>query len=196
MSDPSQSNGQLVWKELLSPKENEEWAVNRKQPHKLGKNGEVFQSGVYRFVFPKDRSCYVGVAEDLGRRLRCHIRPRISQKSENSAKKVFGESVRNAIKGSLGKCYLEYLKIEGAVKFYDVELKEDSIDDFVARLLLENWAILHSEQIDKLRPLNRDIPTGIQKSLKDWKGSAIVIPPDMEWIKNKAGRKRFERARL
>jgi len=199
MSGPSQSNGQLVWKELLSPEEIEEWAASRKQPRKLWRVNGVSQSCVYRFVFPEDRSCYIGIAGHLGTRLHDHICPRINQQSEDSAKNVPGWSVRGAIQNSLGKCYLQYLTIEGAVKICGLELNQHDFDDLFARLLLENWAILHSEQFDNLRPLNRDIPTGIHQSTKDFLHLAknkIVSPPGTEWIGNLASRKRFERARL
>jgi hypothetical protein len=75
--------------------------------------------------------------------------------------------VRGAIQNSLGKCYLQYLTIEGAVKICGVELNQHDFDDLFARLLLENWAILHSQKFDNLRPRNRAIPTGIQQSTKD-----------------------------
>jgi hypothetical protein len=168
MKSPSQSNGQLVWQELLSPNEIEEWAVSRKQPRKLWRVDGVSRPGVYRFVFPKDRSCYIGVAGHFGRRLHDHICPRASQQSKGDTKKVYGWSVRGGIEDSLGECYLQHLTIEGAVRICGVVISQHDIDDFFARLLLENWAILHSERIDKLRPRNRDIPTGIQQGTKDF----------------------------
>jgi hypothetical protein len=168
MSDPSQSNGQLVWQELLSPKEIEEWSVSRKQPRKLWRVGDVSRPGVYRFVFPEDRSCYIGAAGHFGTRLRDHICPKVDQESDGSAKVESGWSVRGAIQNSIGKCNLQHLTIEGSVNMCGVKLNQHSFDDLFARLLLENWAILHSERIDKLRPRNRDIPTGIQQGTKDF----------------------------
>jgi hypothetical protein len=166
MNGPSQS-GQLVWLELLSPKEIEDWAVSRKQPRKLWRVGGISRPGVYRFVFPEDRSCYIGVAGHFGTRLRDHICARINQDSEGYTKVGYGWSVRGAIQNSLGQCYLQQLRIQGAVRICGVVLNQHSLDDLFARLLLENWVILHSERIEKLRPRNRDIPTGIQQDLKD-----------------------------
>jgi len=199
MNDFSQSNGKLVWQELLSPKEIEGWAKGRKQPRKLWRVGDVSQAGVYRFIFPDDKSCYIGVAGHFGSRLRDHICPRIRQDSGGITKMAYGWSVRGAVQNWLGQCRLQQLKIEGAVKICGVVLNQHSLDDLFARLLLESWAILHSERFENLRPLNRDIPTGIHQSTKDLlrlaKGN-LVSPPGMEWIGNQAGRKRFERARL
>jgi|WetSurMetagenome_2_1015567.scaffolds.fasta_scaffold68337_3 hypothetical protein len=168
MSAPTPSFGKLVWQELLSSEEIAEWAKSRKQPRKLWRVGDVSRPGVYRFIFPDDRSCYIGVAGHFGRRLRDHICIKVGQESDGSAKLESGWSVRGAIRNSIGKCYLQYLTIEGTVNMCGVELNQHSFDDLFARLLLENWAILHSERIDKLRPRNRDIPTGIQQGTKDF----------------------------
>jgi len=168
MSGPTSSLGKLVWQVLLSSKEIAEWAKSRKQPRKLWRVGDVSRPGVYRFVFPEDRSCYIGVAGHFGTRLRDHICPKVDQESDGSAKVESGWSVRGAVQNSIGKCHLQYLTIEGAIKIYGVELNRHSSDDLFARLLLENWAILHSERVEKLRPLNRDIPTGIHQSTKDF----------------------------
>jgi hypothetical protein len=168
VSSPAQPNGKLVWRELLSSKEIEEWAMSREQPRKLWRVDGVSIPGVYRFVFPEDLSCYIGVAGDFGTRLRDHICPRIDQTSQGPAKVRSGWSVRGAIQDSIGKCHLQYLAIEGAVRICGVELNQHSFDDFPARLLLENWAILHSERFEKMRPRNRDIPTGIHQGTKDF----------------------------
>jgi hypothetical protein len=185
MSSAFQSNGQLVWKELLSAREIEEWAVSRSQPRKLWRVDGHSWPGVYRFVFPNDSfcagssfrgpSCYIGVAGHFGTRLRDHICPSTNQKSKNSARNVSGKSVHAAISDSLGKCYLQYLTIEGAVEMCGVKIVQHSFDDLFARLLLENWAIFHAERIEKLPPLNRDIPTGIPQSTKDDYRQAILI---------------------
>ena len=182
MSDSSQSSGKLDWQELLSAKEIAQWATSREQPRKLWRVGGVSRPGVYRFIFPKgslcesssrNRSsfdgpyCYLGVACHFGDRLRDHICPNNSQESEDVAKNVSGRRVCDAIKKSIGKCYLEYLAIEGTINFCDIEIKQNSFNDLFARLLLENWAIFHSEQFDKYCPLNRGIRTGIQQDLKD-----------------------------
>jgi hypothetical protein len=91
-------------------------------------------------------------------------------------------SIRNAIKTSLGKCYLQYLTIEGIVETCGVELKQDSFAYLFARLLLENWAIMHTKEFGKLHPLNCDIRSGIHQRTKDVlqpaKGN-IVAPPDI-----------------
>jgi hypothetical protein len=199
MNGPSPSFGKLVWQELLSSKEIAEWAKNRKQPRKLWRVDDVSQPGVYRFVFPEDRSCYIGVAGHFGPRLRNHICPKVNQKPNPSATLESGWSVRGAIQNSLGKCHLQYLTIEGSIDMCGVILDQHSFDDYFSRLLLENWAILHAEGFDGLRPRNRDIRTGIQQSLKDWLGPAwdnVAGPPGTSWIGNRIGRNRFERARL
>src|ERR1035441_8019767 len=170
MIEHQQSCKNLVWREILSSREIAEWAKSRKQPRKLWRIDGVSWPGVYRFVFPEDRSCYIGIANHFGTRLHDHICPRINQTSEDSAKNVSGWSVRGAIQNSLGKCYLEYLIIEGAINMCGVELNQHSFDDLFARLLLENWAIFqseqHKEQIDNLYPRNRDIRTGIHPGTK------------------------------
>jgi hypothetical protein len=175
MIEHQQSCKNLDWRELLSSKEIAEWAKSRKQPRKLWRVRGNSQPGVYRFVFPEDRSCYIGVAGHFGARLHDHICPRINQKSEESEKTKSGWSVRGAIKDSLGKCYLQYLTIEGAINLCGVELNQHSFDDFFARLLLENWAIFSSEQDseqEKLRPRNRDIRTGIHEGTKNFRQMA------------------------
>jgi hypothetical protein len=205
MTAPSQTNGQLVWRELLSTKEIEEWAVSRKQPRKLWRVDDHSWPGVYRFVFPKDKPlplCYIGEACHIGRRVRDHICPTAKQQSEGTTKDSPGRRVRDAIKNSIGSCFLQHLTIDGYAKICGLELNQERFVDLFARRLLENWAILDSEQAskgpDKLLPLNRDIPTGIQQDLKGWIGPAkdmMVSPPGMGWVGNRAGRKRFERAR-
>lgn len=172
MIGPQQSYKKLVWQKLLSPNEIAEWARSRKQPRKLWRVGGVSRPGVYRFVFPEDQSCYIGVAGHFGTRLHDHICPRINQRSEDSAQNLSGWSLRGAIQDSLGKCYLEFLTIESAVNMCGVELNQHSFDDLFARLLLESWAIFHSEQIDKLRWRNRDIRTGIHQGTKDFRRMA------------------------
>jgi hypothetical protein len=167
MSGPPQSDGQLVWQELLSPKEIEEWAVSRKQPRKLWRVDGVSRPGVYRFIFPEDQSCYIGVAGHFGRRLHDHICPKSNQEPNPSAKMKSGWSVRGAIQNSLGKCCLQYLTIEGSVNMCGVKLNQHSFEDYFSRLLLENWAIFHAERFEEQRPLNRDIVVGIHQGTKD-----------------------------
>jgi hypothetical protein len=87
MNKPPQSNGKLVWQECLSPEEIAEWTKSKKQPRKFWRDGGVSHAGVYRFIFPEDKSCYIGVAGHFGRRLRDHICLRISQNSEGPTKK-------------------------------------------------------------------------------------------------------------
>jgi hypothetical protein len=179
MSGPSQPDGKLVWQELLSAKGIEEWAVSRKQPRKLWRVGGISQPGVYRLVFPEDRSCYIGVAGHFGTRLHDHICPKTNQESEHPAKNVSGWSVRGAIHNSLGKCHLQYLTIEGSVNMCGVKLNQHSFEDYFSRLLLENWAIFHAERFEELRPLNRDIVTGIHQGTKDFlrlaKGNIVKV---------------------
>jgi len=168
MNGPTPSFANLVWQELLSSKEIAEWAKSRKQPHKLWRVDDVSRPGVYRFVFPDDRSCYIGVAGHLGTRLRNHICPKINQKPNPSRKMESGWSVRGAIHNSVGKCHLQYLTIEGSVDMCGVILNQHCFEDYFARLLLENWAIFHAERFEKLRPLNRDIVRGIHQGTKDF----------------------------
>ena len=85
MNGPAPSFGKLVWQELLSSKEIAEWAKSRKQPRKLWRIGDVSRPGVYRFVFPEDRSCYVGVAGHVGARLRDHVCPKVDQEPNGTA---------------------------------------------------------------------------------------------------------------
>ena len=168
MSSPSQSSGKLVWQEFLSPKEIAEWAKSRKQPRKLWRVDGVSRPGVYRFIFPEDQSCYIGVGGHFGRRLHDHICPKNNQEPNFPAKVMSGWSVRGAIQNSLGKCHLQCLTLERSVNMCGVKLNQHSFEDYFARLLLENWAIFHAERIEGLRPLNRDIPTGIHQGTKDF----------------------------
>ena len=200
MSGPSHSDGQLVWKELLSSEEIQEWALSRKQPRKLWKVDGVSRPGVYRFVFPEDKSCYIGIAGHLGTRLQEHICPKINQKSEHAAKKVSGRRVRDAVHSSLGKCNLQCLTIQGSVNMCGVELNQYRFEDYFARLLLENWAIFHAERFEELRPLNRDIVTGIHQGTKDFlRGTSeniVRLGPDGMVMKRGGLERLFERARL
>jgi len=86
---------------------------------------------------------------------------------------VSGNRVRDEVCKSLGKCYIQQLTIEGSVNLCGVELSQDSFKDYFARLLLENWAIFHAERFENLRPLNRQIVTGINQDMKDFVGPAI-----------------------
>jgi hypothetical protein len=75
---------------------------------------------------------------------------------------------RGAIQNSLGQYTLQRLTIVGSVKLCGVILNQNSFDDPFARRLLENWAILHSEQIDDLHALNH----GIHQGSKDFRHMA------------------------
>lgn len=201
MSGISQSSGQLVWEELLSAAEIAEWARSRKQPRKLWRVDGASQPGVYRFIFPKDKTCYVGVAGHFGRRLRDHICPRVGRRPEDATKNVYGWSVRGAIQNSLGECSLQRLKIEGDVNFCGLTINQHDLDDLFVRLLVENWAILYSEQLDGLRPRNRDIRAGIHQGTKDFLrqgrgGVNLVSPRGRKWIGNLTSGTALKGARL
>jgi hypothetical protein len=176
MTGTTPSIGKLIWLELLSSEEIAEWAKSREQPRKLWRVGDGSQPGVYRFVFPEDKppSCYIGIAGHLGKRLRDHICPTTKQQSESTIKNSSNCRVRNAIKNWLGKCYLQRLTIEGSVNICGVELNQGSLGDLFARLLLENWAILHSGRIERLSPLNYDVRLAIPQITKDVTHSAKV----------------------
>ena len=171
MNGSPQSSGKLVWQEFLLPDEIADWAKSRKQPRKLWRTGGVSQAGVYRFIFPEagdQYSCYIGVADHLGRRLHEHICPGINREFIADS----GWSVRGAIQNSLGKCYLQRLSIKGSIDICCAKLNQTSFDDLFARILLENWAILYSERRENLRPRNRDIRMGLSQGAKDLRRKA------------------------
>ena len=178
MSGPLQLRVNLVWQELLTAEEIAAWSKSHKMPSKLRKVGGKSLAGVYRFIFPKVKDgtsshtpCYVGEAGHLGDRLRAHIcpnRPQLRRLAEGSDNLPRVLLTRGAIQNSLGQCTLQRLTIVGSVKLCGVLLNQNSFDDPFARRLLENWAILHSEQIDDLHALNH----GIHQGSKDFRHMA------------------------
>jgi hypothetical protein len=162
---PSTCN--LRWRELLSPEEIRPWVNGQQTPRRL--LAELNYPGVYRFIFSEARDansshtpCYVGEAGKIGMRLLDHFRfERQSAGSEGRLEKHRlrpGWSVRGSIRNSEGDFKLQVLSIEGLVNFCGLTFKPDSIpspfENSFLRRMLENWAILASEYIDHLHPLN------------------------------------------
>jgi hypothetical protein len=117
---------------------------------------------VYRFVFPEARDgssahtpCYVGEAGKLNKRLLDHFQV----ERHGTLRLRPGWAVRGAIRNSEGDFKLQVLTIEGPVNFCGLTFGPDSIptpfEDSFLRRMLENWAILASEYVDHLHPLNR-----------------------------------------
>lgn len=158
--------GKLVWRDLLSPEEIRAWVVDGKKPVQLSSN-ELAYPGVYRFIFPEqvDGSArhtpfYVGEGGNVGKRLGQHFAPS-SSKEKRDAKGILtlksGWQVRGSIQNSRGECALQILSIEGSVNVGGVILSQHSFDCPFGRKLLENWAIIYSQRLDKLRQLNRGV---------------------------------------
>jgi hypothetical protein len=84
----------------------------------------------------------------------------VSQEKRNEEGKLVldkGWQVKGAVQNSRGRFRLEILHIEGSIDLYGVTLNQHSLDNLFARRLLENWAILQAEYVERLRPLNRGI---------------------------------------
>ena len=170
MNTLTQFSGEVTWRELLSSDEIRAWAVDRKTPIRLGRKrlpSELAYPGVYRFIFPekvdgsaKHTPFYVGEGGDVGKRLRAHFAPSSDEEKRDAKGAVIldaGWQVRGSIQNSHGKFSLQILNIEGSFNLCGVILNQHSFDDPFARKLLENWAILSSERLDKLHKLNRGI---------------------------------------
>jgi hypothetical protein len=70
-----------------------------------------------------------------------------------------GWPVRGSIRNSGGDFRLQVLTIKGTINFCGLSFGPDSIpspfEDSFLRKMLENWAILASEYVDHMQPLNR-----------------------------------------
>jgi len=170
MNGPHQSRSKLDWKVFLSQDEILRWVNNREKPNKTQLSGQVSHPGVYRFIFPEQtdgasshKPCYVGETGDLGNRMPdyfCAIKDKEKRDEDDnsilsSEWKVQG-AIQNAIRDSIGKCFLELLTVEGSVTFCGVTLNETDLEKMAARKFLENWGILHSIN-ERYTPLNYDI---------------------------------------
>jgi hypothetical protein len=83
-----------------------------------------------------------------------------------------GWPVRGSIRNSGGNFKLQVLTIEGPVNFCGLTFGPDSIpkpfENSFLRRMLENWAILTSEYVDHLHPLNiRGTPHILREILKE-----------------------------
>ena len=169
----------------MSSDEIRAWAVDRKTPIRLGRKhlpSELAYPGVYRFIFPekvdggaRHTPFYVGEGGDAGMRLRAHFAPS-SDEEKRDAKGVVileaGWQVRGSIQNSHGEFSLQVLNIEGSFNLFGVTLNQQSLDDPFARKLLENWAILSSERLDKLHRLNRGIPSSSKRFARSIQGAS------------------------
>jgi hypothetical protein len=167
MTARQQSTDALIWEPLLPPAEILDWFNSRKKPQKLRRLKGISHPIVYRAVFTefidengRHTPCYIGEGGDF-RRLSSHFRPDRDQSFR--PKMGGGWRVRGHIQNSGGKFRLEILKITRPVNIGGVILSESSFDDPFARRMLENWAILYSRDVEKLRPLN----SGLSESAKD-----------------------------
>ena len=162
----------LSWQNLFSSEEVRQWALNRKKPEQL-QRGELENSGVYRFVFPREMDgtvrqtphCYVGETGEVGERL-CNyfIRRGAHERrgTDGTLKDYDVWQVRGAIQNSRGEFSVQILRIQGCLNLYGVKLNATCFDDPFARVLLENWAVLHAIQVEKYHVLNRGVDQGMK----------------------------------
>ena len=174
-------NCNLRWQELLSQEVLLNWVNSRQVPR--GLFAELAYPGVYRFIFCEARdgnsahtSCYVGEAGNIGKRLLHHFRAErqtsVEVKPLRSRRLRAGWPVRGSIRNSSGDFKLQVLTIEGPVNFCGLTFGPDSIptplENSFLRRMLENWAILASEYVDHLHPLNvRGTPHILRDILKE-----------------------------
>jgi hypothetical protein len=155
----------LVWRELLTPVEIQQWLSSGKAPKRLRE--EFSCPGVYRFTFPtavdgaaSHTPCYVGEATNLSNRIRKHFKKdKPGGRRINPEKLKPGWALRGGIRNSRGDFKLETLKLEGRVSFGGFtfgpeNFADDPHENFFVRKMLENWALLSSEHRDGLHPLN------------------------------------------
>lgn len=172
MNDSRQLALKLGWQDLFSPEEVKSWALERERPKRL-QRGELAFSGVYRFIFTKDMDgtvrqtphCYVGEAGEVGKRLCDYfIRRGVREvrNTDGTLKDYDGWQVRGEIQNSHGEFSIQLLRIEGCLDLYGVKLNTTCFDNLFARILLENWAILHAKQIEKFHVLNCGVDQGIK----------------------------------
>jgi len=172
MSGPPKFPPELSWQELFSPEEVGQWALKKERPERL-RHGELAFSGVYRFIFPRDHDgtvrqtphCYVGETGDVGKRLCDYFVLRGAREVRNAdgeLRDYGGWPVRGEIQGSCGEFSLQILRIEGCLDLYGVKLNATCFDDPFARVLLENWAVLHAKQVEKYHVLNCGVHEGIK----------------------------------
>jgi hypothetical protein len=136
--------------------------------------GKLTFSGVYRFVFPKeldgtDRQtphCYIGEAGGLGERLSAYFvnrGVRMKRHTDGKLKNYGGAQVRGEILNSRGEFSVQSLTIEGCIHVHGAKLNATCLDDPFARRFLENWAILHSRQVEKYYVMNYGIDQGTKE---------------------------------
>jgi hypothetical protein len=175
----------LQWKELLSAAEVRSWIEQQQVPKRL--TTDLAYPGVYRFIFPEARDagaahtpCYVGEAGNSGKRLRAHFRlesqDNVPMTGPRTLKLRAGWLVRGSLQNSRGNFSLEILAIEGPVSFCGLAFGPDSIpppfENSFLRKMLENWAILASEHVEHLWPLNvRGTPHILADILKNARGA-------------------------
>jgi hypothetical protein len=166
MRIPTKLQCNLVWQELLSSDLILEWVRNQKMPKCI--HGKLTSPSVYRFVFKefadengRHTPCYVGEAGKIGKRLSDHFRRDDKERRDKNGtlKLKAGWGVRGAIQNSKGEFALQRLTINGPVNFGGLAFGPDTIpdpfEDSFNRRMLENWAILYSEHVDHLHPINR-----------------------------------------
>jgi hypothetical protein len=163
-----QSTFRLVWQELLSHEEIENWALRRKIPERIQR--EIAGPGVYRFIFPEavdgaasHTPCYVGEGGNLGNRLRKHFAlPKETTKRLKNGTLALesGWAVRGNVQNARGQFVVQVLAIQGSINIGGVSI-------------LENLAILHSERFDKLLQLNRGVPETSKNLIRGFKRSRV-----------------------
>jgi hypothetical protein len=107
--------------------------------------------------------CYVGETGEVGKRICDYFILRGKREVRNTdgtLKDYDGGQVRGEIQNSRGVFSIQILRIEGCLEINGVKLNATCFDDTFSRILLENWAILHAEQVEKYYVLNCGIDQG------------------------------------
>ena len=179
MTGNRRPNYPLIWSQVLSPHEIRAWVVERRRPECL--RADFRCPAVYRFVFPEfrdehgsHRECYIGEAGVLADRIAQYFC--IGQEKLAPSGTLTMESewkVRGAVQICRGECRLEQLMIQGHISVCGVKIAQADLEDQFVRRLIENWAILYSEQFDHLVALNRVVQFGTYQTTKDFRRAGL-----------------------
>lgn len=172
------SDLKLSWHSALSFDEVQEW-IRKGQKPKVSLESCLAKPGIYRFVWPEStdpngshRACYIGEAEDVGKRLSDHFNLQDEDLETLPGWDLdSGWQVRGANQLSSGDVIVQLLKVEGSIRIQGVLFNEHSLSDPFARRFFENWAILYSQQVDHYQVKNRGMS---QETKNFWKKARLA----------------------